>query len=136
MELEVKTADIEKELSDFINQRLAKTIEEKMNRATLIIERRAKELCPVDSGDLKRSITHKVLPDSDGEVLGKVFTNKEYAPYVHEGTGIYAENGRKDGWTYKSADGSFKRTKGQKPQRFLSDAAEEKREEVLRAFGE
>ena len=45
----------------------------------------AKLLCPVDTGELRNSIVTKVEEKSD-RVIGKVYTNKEYAPYVELGT--------------------------------------------------
>lgn len=41
----------------------------------------AKELCPVDTGRLRNSITHAV---DDGEKAAVIGTNVEYALYVHE----------------------------------------------------
>ena len=42
----------------------------------------AKKLCPVDTGNLRNSITHAQFDDHT-EVIG---TNVEYAPYVELGT--------------------------------------------------
>lgn len=42
----------------------------------------AKKLCPVDTGNLRNSITHQQY-DENTEVIG---TNVEYAPYVELGT--------------------------------------------------
>ena len=42
----------------------------------------AKQLCPVDTGNLRNSITHKQA-DENTEVIG---TSVEYAPYVELGT--------------------------------------------------
>lgn len=42
----------------------------------------AKQICPVDTGNLRNSITHKQM-DENTEVIG---TNVEYAPYVELGT--------------------------------------------------
>ena len=42
----------------------------------------AKALCPVDTGNLRNSITH-AQQDENTEVIG---TNVEYAPYVELGT--------------------------------------------------
>ena len=42
----------------------------------------AKKLCPVDTGNLRNSITHARY-DENTEVIG---TNVEYAPYVELGT--------------------------------------------------
>lgn len=45
-------------------------------------ERYAKELCPVDTGNLRNSITHQPV---DAETMA-VGTNVHYAPYVELGT--------------------------------------------------
>jgi len=59
--------------------------QEAMNRALEIIggkaESYAKKLCPVDTGNLRNSITHQQKDDKT-EVIG---TNVEYAPYVELG---------------------------------------------------
>lgn len=44
-----------------------------------LVERRAKELCPVDTGLLRSSITHRVIPEELSVIIG---TNIWYAPYV------------------------------------------------------
>lgn len=49
----------------------------------------------IDTGQLRNSITHKVEGNSV-----KIGTNLFYAPYVHEGTGIYTKNGAKTGKTW------------------------------------
>ena len=46
----------------------------------------AKDLTPVDTGNLRNSITHQV---DDGESTVYIGTNVEYAPYVELGTGRY-----------------------------------------------
>lgn len=75
-------------------------------------------LCPVDTGNLRNSISH----DSDEETA-IVGTNVEYAPYVEYGTGIHAEGGgRSTPWRYKDKDGNWHTTSGQKPQPFLRPA--------------
>lgn len=43
----------------------------------------AKELCPVDTGRLRNSITHTIDSGDNTAVIG---TNVEYAEYVHQGT--------------------------------------------------
>ena len=60
-----------------------------------VIEGHAKELCPVQTGNLRNSITHalggdsvnggEIPVDSDGEVTVYVGTNVQYAPYVELG---------------------------------------------------
>jgi HK97 gp10 family phage protein len=49
------------------------------------VERRAKQLAPVDTGRLRSSITHSLGNDSDG-LVGLAGTNVEYARHVEFGT--------------------------------------------------
>ena len=111
---------------------LPQKIAEALEVAAQIVENDAKRKCPVDDGTLRASITH--VTEETRAVIG---TNVEYAPYVHQGTGLYAVNGngRKDvPWVYKGADGKFYKTKGQKPNPFLREAFEAKTEEVKECF--
>ena len=54
------------------------------------VQKNAKLLCPVDDGELRGSIKEKGQISAEG-VECKVYTNKEYSPYVEFGTG---ERGR------------------------------------------
>jgi HK97 gp10 family phage protein len=47
------------------------------------IENYAKEMCPVDTGLLRNSLTHEVRMDENAVIAG---TNVEYAAYVELGT--------------------------------------------------
>ena len=109
-----------------------------INRGCQVIENKAKELCPVDDGILRASITHKVQESSVGTITGTVGTGVEYAPYVHQGTGLFAVNGdgRKEPWVYKDAKGQFHKTIGQKPQPFLLDASIGEMDAVIRQISE
>lgn len=49
----------------------------------LLVERRAKELCPVDLGILRASIESQVVPKERAVYIG---TNVDYAKYVEYGT--------------------------------------------------
>lgn len=94
-----------------------------------IIEDEAKLRCPYDNGELRRRITHQVQ-----DTAGVVGTNVSYAPYVHEGTGIYAADGqgRKEvPWRYQDEEGHWHSTSGQKPQPFLRDAMDSLQGELL-----
>ena len=112
---------------------LPQKIAEALEVAAQIVENDAKRKCPVDNGTLRASITH--VTKETRVVIG---TNVEYAPYVHEGTGIYAKNGngRQTPWTYRSADGTYHRTVGQKPKPFLQDALDEEMPNILDCFKE
>ena len=109
-----------------------------IDRGCQVIENKAKELCPVDDGILRASITHKVQESSVGTITGTVGTGVEYAPYVHQGTGLFAVNGdgRKEPWVYKDAKGQFHKTIGQKPQPFLLDASVGEMDAVIRQISE
>ena len=94
-----------------------------------IVEDEAKLRCPYDNGELRRRITHQVQ-----DTVGVVGTNVSYAPYVHEGTGIYAADGqgRKEvPWRYQDEEGQWHSTSGQKPQPFLRDAMDSLQGELL-----
>ncbi len=57
------------------------------------VRNRALQLCPVNNGRLRASITAQVVSEPTGPV-GRVGTNVEYALFVHEGTGVYGPLGR------------------------------------------
>ena len=97
----------------------------------------AKEKCPTDSGDLRALIATAVSADGT-RVVGTIGTGVEYAPFVHQGTGIYAAggNGRQTPWVYKTGNGKFVTTRGQRPQPFLRDAVEQHRDSVNARLGE
>ena len=57
-----------------------------IKQATAAVETQAKLLVPVDSGELRRSI-HPKVEQSPEEIVGTVYTTKEYAAYVEFGTG-------------------------------------------------
>lgn len=65
-------------------------IEQAVQRGCMIVQAEAVQLCPVDEGELRNSISTKVDVTNYG-VVGKVYTNKEYAPYVELGTGSRGE---------------------------------------------
>ena len=56
-----------------------------MTKAVFIVERQAKQNCPVDTGILKSSITNKV-EQAGGDITGIVGTNIKYASFVEHGT--------------------------------------------------
>lgn len=70
-------------------QRAIQDIRARRKRAVeevcLIVEADAKQLCPVDTGTLKRSITHKVK-DEENKTLGAVGSNVEYAYWAERHT--------------------------------------------------
>ena len=111
-------------ISKFIKDILPEKLDIGIERACQCVEIKAKDNCSVDDGTLRASISHEIVSNKGEGIVG---TNVEYAPYVHEGTGIYAKNGngRQTPWTYKDAQGNWHTTKGQKPNSFLQDALDE-----------
>ncbi len=67
----------------------------------------------------------------DYVVIG-VATDLYYAPFVHFGTGLYAENGmgRKTPWVYPDGEGKFHRTVGVHPKPYLTKALQDSIEEI------
>ena len=95
-----------------------------VTQATGITEATAKDLCPVDTGNLCSTIRMDVRAERE-EIIGRVFTACEYAMYVEFGTGIIGElsnhpRAKKLGlsyanypWTYTPDGGkTFYRTRG------------------------
>lgn len=92
-----------------------------LEKCGLVAEGYAKKLTPVDTGNLRNSITHKV---DDKEPSVHIGTNAEYAAYVELGTGKYKEGGggRPDPWVYQDEEGRWHKTSGNKAQPYLRPA--------------
>ena len=88
----------------------------------------AKEKCPVDTGNLRNSITHIV---DSGDKTVTIGSNVNYAPYVECGTGIHYSGGRKTPWVYKGSDGNFYTTRGMEKREFLKPAANDHIDEYV-----
>ena len=119
-----------------IDEILPEAIITALNDGLMDVERTAKDKCPKDDGTLRASITHTVEQDSES-FIGSVGTNVEYGPYVHEGTGIHAKNGKgrqNVPWVYRTADGKYYSTEGQKPNPFLQEALDENMDNIMRRF--
>jgi HK97 gp10 family phage protein len=132
------TVDIDELLAniDKLPEALKNALAGAMEIATELVEADAAERCPKQSTALSTSITHEVV-ESETEIRGFVGSIVEHAPYVHEGTGLYAAdgNGRKDvPWVYCDERGNFHTTSGQKPQPFLQEAADANRNKILQCF--
>lgn len=57
------------------------------------VEARAKQLCPVDEGRLRSSITADLVVGS-ASLACRVGTNVSYARFVHDGTGLFGPRHR------------------------------------------
>jgi len=116
--MSVEITDNSKEVSAAIKAALLRGLE----KCGLVAEGYAKKLCPVDTGNLRNSITHVVDEQEPAAIIG---TDSEYGAYVELGTGIYAEGGggRPTPWVYQDAKGNWHYTRGNKAQPFLKPAA-------------
>lgn len=115
--MNVQFTDNSKEVLEAMQQAAVRALE----KCGLTAEGYAKKLCPVDTGNLRNSITHMVDEQESAAIIG---TNSEYGAYVELGTGIYAKGGggRPTPWVYKDAKGNWHRTHGQKAQPYLKPA--------------
>ena len=133
----IDTSEVDRALRLFIDSDLPLALTDAMEQACLKVEAEAKENCPANTGELRQSITHEV-ERAPTKVEGVIGSNLEYAPYVHQGTGIYAleGNGRKDvPWTYYDVSaGEFRSTKGIEATPFLQQAIDDNRNEILNYF--
>lgn len=113
--------------SEAVLKAMRKQVEKALEECGLVAEGYAQveltEKKAVDTGNLRNSITHKVIVD--GKVRRcYIGTNVEYAPYIEFGTGAYAEkgDGRRTSWTYKDGKGKWHRTNGMAPRPYLRPA--------------
>ena len=90
-----------------------------LEKCGLTAEGYAKKLCPVDTGNLRGSITHRTAAGENAVYIG---TNNEYAAYAELGTGKYVPGGRQEAWTYQDAKGNWHITHGQRAKPYLKPA--------------
>lgn len=101
-----------------------------LEKCGLAAEGYAKLLCPVDTGNLRNSITHQVQPSEPAVYIG---TNSEYGPYVELGTGKYYPGGRRGWWVY--VEGSPKDKPNRKPMRTYTYDEAKRVMAILRSKG-
>ena len=89
-----------------------------LEKCGLVAEGYAKKLCPVDTGNLRNSITHTVTDVN--EQAAYVGSNAEYAAYVELGTGVFYPGGRQTPWVYTDAKGNTHMTHGQRAKPYIS----------------
>lgn len=128
---EIDSADFEKDLDNYLNSLLPNGVEDGVKKACLIVEADAKANVSVDMGQLRASIRSEIEKKGT-EINGYVGTNVEYALFYHEGTGIYAKDGkgRKTPWVYVDKHGKKVRTVGQKPKPFLENAVNKNKDKI------
>lgn len=105
--------------SGLVREEMQTTALRALEKCGLTAEGYAKLLCPVDTGNLRNSITHQLQPSEPAVQIG---TNSEYAAYVELGTGKYYPGGRQTPWVYQDAKGNWHLTYGQRAQPYLKPA--------------
>ena len=105
--------------SDEVLAALQEAAERALEKCGLVAEGYAKRLGPVDTGNLRNSITHKVDPAEPAVYIG---TDSEYAAYVELGTGEHYPGGRPTPWKYQDANGNWHWTKGNPASPYLKPA--------------
>lgn len=113
--MEVKITDN----SDLVLEEFQSACLRSLERCGLKAEGYAKDLCPVDTGNLKNSISHKVIDGDPSVVIG---TNSQYGAYVELGTGMYVSGGRPTPWAYKDIYGNWHWTHGNPAKPYLKPA--------------
>lgn len=121
---------------------------DKMNKATTLVHGQAKSLAAVDTGNLAGSI-HMEVKSKGRNIVGRVFTNVEYAPFVEFGTGIkgngsypYEVKGlnltyRDTPWVYSPDGGdTFYHTEGQIAQPFMYPSLHDNKDNIKKMFAE
>lgn len=105
--------------SPLVKQVLEEAILRALERCGLQAEGYAKDLVPVDTGNLRNSISHRV---DEKEKIVYIGTNSEDGAYVELGTGKYYKGGRQDPWVYQDEEGRWHHTNGQRAQPYLKPA--------------
>ena len=102
-----------------VKEELEAAVLRALEKCGLTAEGYAKQLCPVDTGNLRNSITHQV---DEGEPAVYIGSDSEYAIYVELGTGKYVPGGRPTPWVYQDAKGNWHLTHGQRAQPYIKPA--------------
>ena len=114
--MDVKFIDNSEEIKDNMKNVLLRALE----KIGMTAEKYAKRLCPVDTGNLRNSITHRVDQEEPAVYVG---SDSEYAAYVELGTGKHYPGGRPTPWAYQDEKGNWHWTRGNKAQPFLKPTA-------------
>lgn len=93
-----------------------------LEKCGLTAEGYAKQLCPVDTGNLRNSITHQVDEAEPAVYIGVPHGPTSYGVYVELGTGKYYPGGRPTPWVYQDTKGKWHFTHGQRAQPYLKPA--------------
>ena len=116
--MKVKITDNSKEVLAAMRAAAVRALE----KCGLVAEGYAKRLCPVDTGNLRNSISHTVDGVDGQEPAAYIGTNVEYGVYQEFGTGKYYPGGRDTPWIYTDLNGETHWTMGNRAKPFLRPA--------------
>jgi len=108
--------------SSLVKEEFEAAVLRALEKCGLTAEGYAKKLCPVDTGNLRNSITHQVVEGEDAVYIG---TNSEYGTYVELGTGKYYPGGRPTPWVYQDDKGNWHLTHGRRAKPYIKPAVAE-----------
>lgn len=131
MKVKVDPTELLKYLNEYA-ERKESQIFHGIEKCCVRVQEVAFHKCPKDSEALRQSITYKVTMHG-AKAAGLVGSELEYAPYVHEGTGIHSPLGRIDvPWSYQDEKGDWHTTYGIEANPFLLNARNECEPEIKR----
>lgn len=116
------------------------TLYKSIDRQAKLVQGDAKDLCPVDTGDLRNSIkTETKIKGS--KIVGNIFTNSDHAAYVEFGTGRAGESTnqnakvnvsyKQDRWLANIPDVGTRWIEGQPAQPYLYPALKNNEERII-----
>lgn len=104
-------------------------------RAGAVIQGRVKQLCPVDTGQLRESIGNE--RQGDVTVVG---TSVEHAIFVEYGTGKKGDptvpHTTKEYWRYKGKGGNWVTSHGQVPRPFMRNGFSQSKDQAVQAYAD
>lgn len=124
-----------------------KTLYRSVNEQGLFVQGEAKDLCPVDTGDLKQSIICTTVK-ANNKISSVISTNSDHAPHVELGTGKRGEDTpvegkypgtlayKQDKWLVNIPDVGVRWIEGQPAQPYLYPALKNNRDEVIKNIKE
>ena len=116
------------------------TLYNSMVKQTKFVQGEAKELCPVDTGDLRESIKDNTRKYKN-KIVGSIYTNSDHAAYVEFGTGKVGERTntntkvnvsyKQEKWKVNIPDVGVRWIEGQPAQPYLYPALKNNEEKIL-----
>lgn len=111
-----------------------------ISKQTMLVQGEAKELCPIDTGDLRNSIKTNTKKNKN-KIVGSIHTNSDHAAYVEFGTGKVGERTntnsnvnvsyKQDKWKVNIPDVGPRWVEGQPAQPYLYPALKNNEKKIL-----